>query len=441
MDSIEPSSAEHVPAVRSRWAEAAFSTAPLRPEAASAAVAEAYRAAGLEPPTVVLTAGSPLGGALIAAALEVLPIGGDQLTAGEYVGPQVNSGVIDAVSEALRVQRVSPRRVNGIDWNDAKADIWNPLVHRVRRTLLVPLLAMNADNNDDFAEDLAQGAVFKAALKGLAGDLNRRFGAPAQEPLTLHALMSDGSGAAPELPEDLVDDVHDHFHDQFARAVPGGFEVHVLAYLDYFRAFDDINDRAHDIAGLGGVAKESGLWWPFERAAVLTEHPEILHLDRNGRPHCANGPAIVYRDGWKLYAWHGSLVPLRVILRDWSLPDLLADHSLDEEGKRCTLERLGWDWILDATDTTPMASIEDPEQPGEHLELCELPEEITELLASGETYGDNDFDPRAARFLVYSASGRRLALAVDGEIEDPIEAVNSLADWADAEFAARAAQD
>jgi hypothetical protein len=428
-------------AVRRRWAEAAFSTRPLRVEEAGAAVAAAYRAAGLEPPEVVLTAGSPLGGALIAAALDIATVGGDGVSAGEYVGPQLNSGVIDAVTEALGAQRVSPRRVAAIDWNAAKVEIWKPLVNRVRRSLLVPLLAMNRENNDDFAEDLAQGAVLAAAFAAQADALDRHFGTGEPEAETLHAIARAAVGSWPDLDEDFSDDLHDHFHEQFSRSVPGGMEVHILAYLEHFQAFDGIDQRADDIAGLCGVARESGPWWPFARVAVLTDHPEVLHTDRNGRLHSADGPAIVYRDGWQLYAWHGRFIPLRAILRDWKIGELLGDYGLDEDAKRCALERLGWDWLLEQTGTTPLATAEDPDQPGGHIELYELPGDLTEILVSGDAYGDVEFDVYSARFLVYTAEGRRVGLAVDGGYDDPIEAAASLPEWADAEFGSRAARD
>lgn len=437
MNSYDPGSREHVSAVRGRWLEAALSTEPLRPEAAHAAVAQAYRAAGLEPPALVLTARSPIGGALIAAALEAMPIGSDGLTAGDFVGRQVNTAVVDAVTESLGAQRVSRRRVHGIVWDEAKDDIWKPLVRRVRRSLLVPLLAMDADSNDDLAEDLAQGGRFEASAARLADTLDRRLGEPAPDTLSLHAISRTAGRFPPALPDGVVDEVNARFDGQFARAVPGCMEVHVLAYLEYLRAFDGIDQRAHDIEGLCGVARESGPWWPFERAAVLTERPAALHLDGNGRPHCADGPAIAYRDGWELYAWHGEFLPLRVIMRDWRLGDLLDDTGLDDGAKRCAIERSGWDWLLEQTGTGSLASAPDPEQPGERIDLCELPQRLTDLMVSSGLYDDADFNLATARFLVYTAEGNRLGLAVDGELEDPTEAAASLPDWADAEFNSR----
>jgi len=63
------------------------------------------------------------------------------------------------------------------------------------------------------------------------------------------------------------------------------------------------------------VARASGMWWPFGSGAVLTERPSELHVDERGLLHRTDGPALVYRDGASLYAWHGMTVPEKWIVR------------------------------------------------------------------------------------------------------------------------------
>jgi hypothetical protein len=53
------------------------------------------------------------------------------------------------------------------------------------------------------------------------------------------------------------------------------------------------------------VVRSAGLWWPFTHAALLTERPAEIHYDDRFLLHRAEGPAVVYRDATKLYAWHG----------------------------------------------------------------------------------------------------------------------------------------
>jgi len=37
--------------------------------------------------------------------------------------------------------------------------------------------------------------------------------------------------------------------------------------------------------------------------------PRALRRDAQHRLHCEDGPAIAYRDGWAVYAWHGLRIP------------------------------------------------------------------------------------------------------------------------------------
>ena len=54
-------------------------------------------------------------------------------------------------------------------------------------------------------------------------------------------------------------------------------------------------------------------WFPFRNTLILSDRHSQLHVDERGRPHSTTGPAIEYRDGWKLYAWKGIMVPEHII--------------------------------------------------------------------------------------------------------------------------------
>jgi len=118
-------------------------------------------------------------------------------------------------------------------------------------------------------------------------------------------------------------------------------------------------------------------WWPVRGAVVLGERPDELHLDEQGRLHAARGPALVYPDGWALWAWHGVRVPRAVIESPEGLPaqDVLAEP--DVEVRRIMIERVGHErlvrdggarrlaedetgilWRLDLTDDEPLVCVE-----------------------------------------------------------------------------------
>lgn len=50
------------------------------------------------------------------------------------------------------------------------------------------------------------------------------------------------------------------------------------------------------------VASSCAFWWNHESAVFLCERPKEIHVDDRGRLHSTQGPAVVFRDGLKLYA-------------------------------------------------------------------------------------------------------------------------------------------
>jgi hypothetical protein len=97
-------------------------------------------------------------------------------------------------------------------------------------------------------------------------------------------------------------------------------------------------------AGFGRVARSAGWWWAFRGALVLSERPTELHRDEHGQAHCEDGPAVRYRDGFAVYAWHGVRVPPRVIAGD-----LTGTYWRDEPSAKVRgiiAERMGYPRLL-----------------------------------------------------------------------------------------------
>ena len=68
------------------------------------------------------------------------------------------------------------------------------------------------------------------------------------------------------------------------------------------------------------LADATGLCWPFASGAVFAERPTELHVDENHVLHREDGAAAVYRDGVRVYAWHGLAVPEDWILHPEAIP-------------------------------------------------------------------------------------------------------------------------
>jgi hypothetical protein len=54
------------------------------------------------------------------------------------------------------------------------------------------------------------------------------------------------------------------------------------------------------------VARAAGLWWwPLANSVVLSDRPVEMHLNEKLLPHQGGGPALVFRDGLRIWAWNG----------------------------------------------------------------------------------------------------------------------------------------
>lgn len=90
-----------------------------------------------------------------------------------------------------------------------------------------------------------------------------------------------------------------------------------------------------------GVAAACGWWWPLRGLTILTERPVSILRDSQGRLHADRGPAIQYRDGWSLHAWHGVAVPRHVAERPHRITIEQVDDEADPDVRRVLVERYG----------------------------------------------------------------------------------------------------
>jgi hypothetical protein len=162
-------------------------------------------------------------------------------------------------------------------------------------------------------------------------------------------------------------------------------------------------------------AQSAGWWWPHLDFVLVSDRPRVVRTESvseaPGRLHCATGPAIAWRDGWRLYFWHGTRVPAWVVER----PTVEAIHAEPNvEVRRCAIEALGWHTYianagLDLVDTAP-----DPGNPGFDLQLYNVPLTVLDtptrvLLA---TNGSVERD----------GTRRRYGLAVPGDVNSALHA-------------------
>ena len=177
-----------------------------------------------------------------------------------------------------------------------------------------------------------------------------------------------------------------------------------------------------DVEGLSTVARNAGWWWPMRDTVILTDRPDTLHRDPQGRLHCETGPALRYRDGWAIHAIHGVRVPADLIETGWDVKRTLEEDNA--EVRRAAIELTGWDRFIADAGLTLVASAPDPGNPPHELELYDLPDRLRDM-----------YDDQARILLCTNGSvepdgtRRRYGLPVPAHHNDPVAAAADLYGW------------
>ncbi|MEV6279362.1 DUF6745 domain-containing protein [Nocardia sp. NPDC051832] len=159
------------------------------------------------------------------------------------------------------------------------------------------------------------------------------------------------------------------------------------------------------------VARSCGWWWPQPEVCVISERPVLARTevsDERGelRLHCPDGPALRYRDGWTVHAWHGTRVP------EWVLADPTVariDAEVNVEVRRCAIERFGWPAYIEEAGMRLIATAPDPGNPGFELRLYDMRRSFNVLVAVNGS-------------LERDGTRRRYGLTVPGGFTDPVAA-------------------
>jgi hypothetical protein len=116
------------------------------------------------------------------------------------------------------------------------------------------------------------------------------------------------------------------------------------------------------------IAESCGLVWYSSAVAAISDRPEALHRDEQGRLHCETGPAILYRDGWAIHAWHGTVVPAHWIDQRESLTpgEVLKTENVEQRAAGSAI--IGWPKMLSVLKAKVIDADPDPS----HGELIEV---------------------------------------------------------------------
>ncbi|GLX01178.1 DUF6745 domain-containing protein [Microtetraspora sp. NBRC 16547] len=339
------------------WREAAFATDPADRAVAEAGVRRAYRDAGLAEPEHILWFGSPASGAVAAAALSggpearaMLASAGlgqvaDQVLsrvgtapAGRCVRDSVRTGPWERARRAVHAV-LGPAGWAGA-WASSGGELWPPvnrLVIEIRRAIAA---TAGGTAGSPGGRDATAGETAGATTAGETAGATT-------------AGETAGDGAAGELLRGVTLDAVLGQHDAAwlcAFAPDAGVLREILTGV--------AEAERSALGSLFDVARSAGWWWPFERVALLCERPRELHLDDLGRLHRADGPAMLFPDGFALDAWHGMPVPAGFSETMATLDAARIRTESNAELRRVMLEHYGYDRYLADSGASPVHSDE-----------------------------------------------------------------------------------
>ena len=138
--------------------------------------------------------------------------------------------------------------------------------------------------------------------------------------------------------------------DGVRASVYGQHEAAWLAFYRFFRDECGLTDQTDKLRGLWELCQSCGWILPFENVCFASERHDVCKLDGRGVIHCEDGPAIHYRDGFSVHAWHGTRVPAHWIEDKASLraSEVLAERNVEVRMAGCQI--LGWAKVADQLD-------------------------------------------------------------------------------------------
>jgi len=265
-----------------RWTTLRTTCVPADRKTADEGIRLAYQAAGLSPPGRIIWCGGPIEIAQLLAAV----------TTRDHIGSSVKAQVFDAPQQRVGMF----------------AEIFWKEIIVAASELARKRTVMNTASNS-----LERATQTSREITRAVRDASREvlFSLPVR---ARHAIQR-WRGMPRILPR-----------ANFSEIAVSSDELASLGIYEYLRDVVGWRDQTEPLLGLWAIAKSASWIVPREHVCWIADRPDTLHLDARGRLHCADGPAVRYRDGWSFYAWKGVQVPAWMIEHsEWITASQIAD--------------------------------------------------------------------------------------------------------------------
>jgi hypothetical protein len=335
--SLTPEQAQSLATFRDYGLRIGLSTEPCDRDAAADAVRRHYAACELNTPMIVWLDG-PLHGAIAAHILGL-----------KY--DQVHTQVRDQVYYQVRDQLYAEVR------DQVYYQVRDQLYAEVRAQVYTQVRDQMRAQVRDQVLDQVYDQVYAQVRDQVYAQVRDQMRAQMRAQVYTQALDQVHTQVRDQVYYQVRDQVYTDVYAQVGRAIAGSQWADVAAQIRCYQSLGV--SFPHEANTLVSVIENCGWLWAFDGLAILTERPHILCRDDQKRLHCEGGPAIAYRDGTEVYAWHGQRVPAKWLMGSPpTAAQALRWKNTDQRAAAC--EIIGWDKILDELDARVIEDSGDP---------------------------------------------------------------------------------
>lgn len=327
-----PHSAE---GVRERWIAMGLSTRPVDKALCEKKIRVAYAYAGLEAPRTFMWFPSPASAIIAIGALQADERRKVLVTDG--IRHQIHNQVFQAAMGAFD-DRFSKKVGTGFG-RDVLSGVREQVVTRVRNLILREL----GDQTRDHASSAA-----KRFEREMGED---RYWAVTAEPRKQISNFDLLEARAFSHVDGIINSLR---HCRWGWSEDYWLASHEASLRDApIQPNLGVLDR---FVSLVQIRENISIFFPFVDLVVCCENPVVLQRDERNRLHSAEGPALAYRDGWGIWAWHGIRVPKNVIEHPEEISIEEVGTEENAEIRRVMIERMGWERFIRDSRLRPINS-------------------------------------------------------------------------------------
>lgn len=129
------------------------------------------------------------------------------------------------------------------------------------------------------------------------------------------------------------------------------YGAHDAGWLAFYDTMGELGleEEVKPLRGVIEMGKLAGWWWPYDEAVIVTDRPTEIHRDEDGRLHNETGAAVLYSDGFGVWALHGLRVTQQIIEAPETLTVDQIKGERNAEVRRAMIERYGAERFLQAS--------------------------------------------------------------------------------------------